>query len=279
MENKPLIGFIGQGFIGKNYADDFVNRGYQVIRYNLEKYKDNKEKIKTCDLVYIAVPTPTTPEGFDDSILKEVLALVGPGKIAVIKSTIQLGTTEKMQKLYPDISVMHSPEFLTEKTAAYDAQHPNRNIVGIIDLDNPELYQKAELVMSVLPPAPYNLISSAKNAEMIKYGGNCWFYFKVVFMNIFYDLIAKHNLDFETIKEALSADPRIGPTHLSAIHQGGRGAGGHCFIKDFEAFIEMLEKNGLPEEKEVCAKLRDLNVRYLRESGKNLDLLESVYGK
>lgn len=32
-----LIGFIGQGFIGKNYADDFENRGYEVVRYALEE--------------------------------------------------------------------------------------------------------------------------------------------------------------------------------------------------------------------------------------------------
>lgn len=279
MENKILIGFIGQGFIGKNYADDFENRGHQIIRYDIESYKDNKEKIKDCEVVLIAVPTPTTPEGFDDSILKEVLGLIGKGKIAVIKSTIQLGTSKKMQALYPDIIVMHSPEFLTEKTAAYDAQHPNRNIVGITDINNTELYKKAELVMSTLPPAPYNLISSAENAEMIKYGGNCWFYVKVVFMNIFYDLLDKNNLDFEVVKEAMSADPRIGPSHLSVLHQGGRGAGGHCFIKDFEAFIEMLDKNNLDEQKEVCAKIRELNLRYLRESGKNLELLEGVYGK
>ncbi len=42
---KPIIGFIGQGFIGKNYADDFENRGYTVIRYALEEqYIDNKER-------------------------------------------------------------------------------------------------------------------------------------------------------------------------------------------------------------------------------------------
>jgi len=57
-----IIGFIGQGWIGKNYADDFEKRGYETVRYSLEKpYVDNKEKIKDCDLVFIAVPTPTTP--------------------------------------------------------------------------------------------------------------------------------------------------------------------------------------------------------------------------
>ena len=30
------IGVIGQGWIGKNYADDFEKRGYRVVRYALE---------------------------------------------------------------------------------------------------------------------------------------------------------------------------------------------------------------------------------------------------
>ena len=57
---KQIIGFIGQGWIGKNYADDFEDRGYKVVRYDLEKYKMNKSKIKTCDIVFIAIPTPST---------------------------------------------------------------------------------------------------------------------------------------------------------------------------------------------------------------------------
>ena len=99
-----IIGFIGQGWIGKNYADDFEKRGYETVRYSLEKpYVDNKEKIKDCDLVFIAVPTPTTPTGFDDSILRQTVKLVGKGKIAVIKSTVLPGTTESIQRENPDI--------------------------------------------------------------------------------------------------------------------------------------------------------------------------------
>jgi len=30
---KQKIGFIGQGWIGKNYADNFEERGFTVIRY------------------------------------------------------------------------------------------------------------------------------------------------------------------------------------------------------------------------------------------------------
>ena len=45
MKNKK-IGFIGQGWIGKNYSDDFEKRGYEIVRYSLEEpYVKNKEKI------------------------------------------------------------------------------------------------------------------------------------------------------------------------------------------------------------------------------------------
>jgi len=279
MESKLKIGFIGQGFIGKNYADDFEARGYDIVRYDIHSYQNGKEQIKDCDIVLIAVPTPTTINGFDDSIVKEVLTLIGLGKIAVIKSTLQVGTTLKMQKLFPDITIMHSPEFLREKYAAADARHPNRNIIGITDISNKELYKKAETVMAILAKAPYELITQVTNAEMIKYGGNCLLYFRVVFMNMMYDLSQKYNLDYEIIKEAMSKDPRIGNSHLKVVHKSGRGAAGHCFIKDFEAFIEMLSSQNLAEQKKAAEAIRDLNIKYMRDSNKDLDLLAGVYGK
>ena len=129
---STTIGFIGQGWIGKHYADDFENRGYQTIRYSLEsEYVGNKTKIGNCDITFIAVPTPTTPQGFDDSILVDALTNIGAGKIAVIKSTTLPGTILKLQKQFPDLVLLHSPEFLVEKTAAYDAANPQRNIIGV----------------------------------------------------------------------------------------------------------------------------------------------------
>ncbi|MFA6467117.1 MAG: hypothetical protein WCV71_04630 [Patescibacteria group bacterium] len=279
MISNLKIGFIGQGFIGKNYADDFEARDYDIVRYDIHTHQANKDQIKNCDIVLIAVPTPTTVNGFDDSIVREVLSLIGPGKIAVIKSTLQVGTTAKMQKLFPDITVMHSPEFLREKYAADDAKHPNRNIIGISDINNPELYKQAKLVMSTLAKAPYELITAAENAEMTKYGGNCLLYFKVVFMNMLYDLSQTYDLDYEIIKEAMSKDPRIGNSHLKVVHKGGRGAGGHCFIKDFEAFIGMLNSQSLNEQKKASEAIRDLNIKYLRDSNKDLDLLKNIYGQ
>ncbi len=156
------IGFIGQGWIGKNYADCFEARGFDVVRYSLEEpYVGNRQRIKDCRMVFVAVPTPTTPTGFDFSPVVSALKIVSPGSTAVIKSTILPSTTEKLQGLFPDILVMHSPEFLVEKTAAYDAANPSRNIVGI-PRDNAEYRARAAEVLSVLPKAPFALICPAK---------------------------------------------------------------------------------------------------------------------
>lgn len=273
------IGFIGQGWIGKHYADDFETRGYDVVRFSQEEpYIQNKDAIADCDIVLIAVPTPTTNNGFDCSIVKDVVGLVGKGKIAVIKSTILPGTTESVQACHPDVFVLHSPEFLTEVTAAFDAANPNRNIVGV-PVDNDEYRKKAQEVIEVLPSAPYELVCSAREAELIKYGGNCWFYFKVIFINMLHDLAEKSGCSYEVIKSALSADPRIGGTHLDPIHKTGRGAGGHCFIKDFAAFREIYEaevgdKLGL----DVLRALEEKNIDLLTSTNKDLDLLKGVYG-
>lgn len=279
MNNEKKIGFIGQGWIGKNYADDFEQRGINVVRYALEEpYVANKEKIKDCDIVFIAVPTPSAGDKFDDSILFEAVSLLGEGKIAVIKSTLLPGRTEKIQDKYPEVFVMHSPEFLTEATAAYDAANPDRNIIGLPVMSN-EYKERARDVISVLPKAPFEQICSSREAELIKYGGNVFFYFKVIFINMLYDLATGKGARYEEIKEGLRHDPRIGDCHLDPIHKSGRGAGGHCFIKDFSAFSEVYrEVVGDELGNDVLEAIKNKNIDYLLKSEKDLDLLAGVYG-
>ena len=285
MKEKLLIGFIGQGFIGKNYADDFEKRGYEVVRYAKEEpYFDNKDRIKDCDFVFIAVPTPTTPHGFNFDILKSVLSLIGAGKTAIIKSTILPGTCEALQKMFPEISVFHSPEFLTEKNAAYDAANPTRNIIGILE-DNKENRAKAEEVLAILPSSPLNLICLAKEAELIKYASNGFLFLKIVYANILYDLAMKEGSDWEIIKNGMAADPRIGKSHLDPVQASssdkkpGRGAGGHCFVKDFSALIEYVNKlqpDSLSHN--FLKSAQDKNLELLTSSAKDPEVLKEVFG-
>src|ERR1043166_7563433 len=112
--SKPIVGFIGHGYVGKSYADNFADRGFPVVRYSLEEpYIRNKPEVKKCDVVFVAVPTPTTPKGFDASIVEEALGLIKNGAVVIIKSTVTPGTTRKLQKKFPKLIILFSPEFLS----------------------------------------------------------------------------------------------------------------------------------------------------------------------
>lgn len=274
------IGFIGQGFIGKSYADDFENRAYSVVRYALEEpYNHNKEQIKDCEVVFVAVPTPSNESGFDSSILESVITLTSDEAIVVIKSTPLPGLTQKIQEQHPDKTILFSPEFLREATAAADAANPVRNIIGV-PVDTPKHQQAAETVMQLLPRAPYEKITDALSAEFLKYTSNNLPYVKIIFLNLLYDMVQAKGGSWEELKELLANDPYIAPTHLDPVHKTGRGAGGHCLIKDFAAFRELFaELTDDPEGLAFLQATERKNITLLKASNKDVDLVQDVYGK
>lgn len=276
--SKLKIGFIGQGFVGKNYADDFEARGYSITRYAKEKpYDGNKGAIKDCDIVFIAVPTPTTPSGYDASIIRAVLPLTGVGKIIVLKSTILPGLTAKIQDEFPDRIILHSPEFLSEATARNDASYPFVNIVGI-GKETPQHREAAKIVHSILPEAPESFTVKSIEAELIKYCHNCGGYTQIIFFNLMYNLSEKMGADWSAVEKALKADPLIPNRYASPIHKSGRGAGGHCFIKDFAALREVYDKIvSDPKGLRVFESMEKKNIELLYSSGKDINLVEGVY--
>jgi UDPglucose 6-dehydrogenase len=276
---NPLIGFVGQGYVGGSYANNFEKRGFKTVRYSLEKtYVHNKEKIRECDIVFVCVPTPTTPKGFDASIVREALRLVGKGKTAVVKSTLLPGTTKALQKSFPRITVLCSPEFLSVATAQKDADHPFSNIVGIPRDDAPHR-TAAKAVHAVLPKAPFTATCSSDEAELIKYAHNVSGYTQILTFNLVYDIAEKLGADWKEIAHAVKADPLICNRYANPVHKSGRGAGGACFIKDMAAFSKLygtLAKN--PAGSALLKAAEQHNIVLLLESGKDLELLRGVYG-
>ena len=274
------IGCIGQGFVGKNTADNFEHRGYEVVRYALEpEYKDNAEKIAECDAVFIGVPTPTTPEGFDYSIVEEVLKLVADGSIAVIKSTLLPGTTAKLQDAYPNKIVLFSPEFLCEKTAAYDVANPMMNVIGL-SYDTAGHRTAAESVMKTLPKCEHNFIVTAQAAELFKYAHNLNGYFRVILANLLFEVAEEKEVNWADVKAMMDHDIMMSPYYNAPTHKGGRGAGGNCFIKDMAAFrhlyaAEIKDPLGV----EVLQALEKKNLELLGKTAKDQQLVEGVYGK
>jgi len=276
---KKTIGIIGSGWLGSNYANNFKRRGYDVTIYSLdEQYIDNIEKIRECDITFICVPTPTTPEGSNCDIVEESLYIIGEGKTVVIKSTVEPGMTRFFQSLFPNIFILHSPEFLTESTAKYDVDNPGRNLIGL-PMVNEQYIKRATEVLEILPKSRYNKLIDSNESELYKYIRNCFFVVKSMLMNTAYDLGEELDCDWGILKDIMAHDEWIGEVHTSPVHKGGRGCGGHCLVKDFESFSN-IHNNVAGND--FADNFLDAVTRYnnylLQSTKKDLATLHEVHG-
>ena len=257
------IGIVGLGMVGGALVDYFKKKeNYKLFIYDKYKEVGSIEEVNEADYIYICVPTPYE-NGCNTNILEEVINQIKDEKAIIIKSTVIPGTTEHLQKKYPQHNFLFNPEFLTEMTADQDMSYPDRQIVGYTERS----YTIAKEVLLQLPLAPFERIVPATDAEMIKYAGNAWFSVKVAFVNQIYDLCEKKGIDYKTVLEGMSADKRIGRTHLKVMHKGYRGYGGKCLPKDIKALIHFAKQAGISIP--TLESVDDYNDKLVKNQGLN----------
>ncbi len=263
-QKKQKVSIAGAGMVGGALEEYLKKRDdVEIFVYDKGQKRGSVEDVSKGDVVFVCVPTPYREEdgGFDLSYVKETCDNLKGEKIVVIKSTVLPGTTEKLQEEYPQHTFLFNPEFLVESKAQETMEKPDRQIMGCTEKSK----NVAEKVMSILPDAPYKTVMPAKEAEMVKYFGNNFLSVKVIFGNELYDICQKTGIDYDVVREAVSFDPRIGPSHLEIFHGGYRGYGGKCLVKDTRALIQLAEKVGL--EPELLKKVEDINNRLIKEQG------------
>jgi UDPglucose 6-dehydrogenase len=243
MITKYKIGIMGVGMVGGALKKYFESENVRPLVYDKFKNAGSLEEVNGADIIFIAVPTPYDEKtcGFDLSYVRQAIAEIKGEKIVVIKSTVLPGTTELLQKEFPQHKMMFNPEFLTEATALRDMFCPNRQIVGVTD----KSADAGQEVLNLLPRAPFERIVPSKEAEMVKYFGNTLYALRVAFANQMYDLCGKMGIDYETVKECAKPEPMVGKSHLEIFHKGYRGYGGKCLPKDTRALIQLGNKAGM----------------------------------
>jgi len=280
---RTKIGIIGVGWVGgqlKRYFEKIkgYKTGEDLLLYDIDPKKCVGD-INQADVVFVAVPTPRNNKdgSCDISILEEAVDKVGGEKIVVLKSTIPPGTTESLQKRYPQHRFLFSPEFLTESRAWEDMLRPDRQIVGFTK----KSMDVAHLVLSLLPKAPFMspwgqgtytpVRITATEAELIKYAGNVYFAQKVNWANALAKVSKKLGIDYENVRKGMSADHRIGDSHLDVNHGNYRGFGGFCFPKDISAFMTFVKQHGLNDVHELLTTAWKFNENLLAEQGLTID--------
>jgi len=228
-----------------------------IVKSNVERGRltfttDIAEAVKNAEAVFIAVGTPARRgDGHADltfvfEAVRELAKVMKPGTVVVTKSTVPVGTGDKIEAILRDegvekISVASNPEFLREGAAIADFKHPDRIVVGAEDAHAQDVLREIYRPL-FLNRAPI-LITGRRTAELTKYAANAFLAVKISFINEIADLCEAVDADVQDVARGIGLYNRIGPKFLHA----GPGYGGSCFPKDTLALLQTADEAGIDQ--------------------------------
>ncbi|MGP8022598.1 MAG: UDP-glucose dehydrogenase family protein [Methanobacterium sp.] len=208
------------------------------------------EGLNDSDICFIAVNTPMADNGTADlqyimAAAKEIGQIMSHDLIVINKSTVPVGTADKVKKIITkelelrgekfNINVVSNPEFLKEGAAVEDFMHPDRVIIGSDD------EEVIEVIKELYFPFTLNherfITMDIRSAEMTKYASNAMLATRISFMNEMANICERVGADINLVREGIGSDKRIGYSFLYA----GIGYGGSCLPKDVNALIKTAD--------------------------------------
>lgn len=208
---------------------------------------DYESAYQDADVIFIGVGTPEMPDGsanlkYIATVSRQIAESVKKDCLVVVKSTVPIGTNDKVEQFIKDFQVNHvnievasNPEFLAQGTAVHDTLHAARFIIGT------QSASAEKILKEVYEPFKIPIVSvSRRSAEMIKYACNDFLALKISYMNDIANLCELVGADIEDVAKGMSYDARIGSSFLNA----GIGYGGSCFPKDTKALKFLAKEHG-----------------------------------
>ncbi|MBT3356224.1 UDP-glucose/GDP-mannose dehydrogenase family protein [bacterium] len=256
---------------------------------NLFFTTDAKTAIEECDVIFIAVGTPTKKDS-EEADLSAVFAVAETinkhatkRKIVVQKSTVPVGTGSQIEEFFMGKAegghgiaffhaVVSNPEFLKEGNAVKDFESPDRVVIGTSDEDAKKVMSRiyAPFMRTAVGTTDRMIFMSRPSAELTKVFANTMLAMRISAMNAITELAEKFDADAKEIRKGIGSDSRIGPDFL---FPGGATFGGSCFPKDVRALIAVMEKAGIDAKlfREVMNVNREQRMRFVVKIFEQLD--------
>ncbi|MGQ9804625.1 MAG: UDP-glucose dehydrogenase family protein [Chlorobiales bacterium] len=208
---------------------------------------DLKAAVEQSEIIFLALPTPPGEDGSADlkyvlSAAKDIGKLLNGYKIIVDKSTVPVGTSEKVRAAVAEnakheFDVVSNPEFLREGVAVDDFLKPERVVIGSSSPKAVELMK--QLYEPFVRQGNPILVMDERSAELTKYAANAMLALKISFMNEIANVCEKVGANVDMVRRGIGTDSRIGKQFLYS----GVGYGGSCFPKDVQALIKTSEEH------------------------------------
>jgi len=234
------IGIVGVGIVGSAIKFGFEKLGHKVFTHDTRHYT-SIEDVKDTDVVFICVPTPSLKNGkCNVHIVKDVvfeLNKINYQGVIAIKSTVEPGTTKKLQEKYVDRNICYVPEFLRERCAITDfCENHDLCVIGTDYSDVFELIKKAH---GRYPKSVVQL--SVTETELVKYFNNVYAATLITFANSFYEICEGLGVDYTNVKNAVVNRNHIVDQYLDC-NENFRGYGGVCLPKDTRALNRLAKE-------------------------------------
>ena len=234
--------------------EDLVSRNVKAGRLSFTS--DATEAIHSALVIFIAVGTPAADDGstdlrFIEEVAREIGRTLDGYKVIVTKSTVPVGTGEKVRGWIQEeldahgkdvhFSIASNPEFLREGAAISDFLRPDRVVIGTEAGDDQALAIVKDLFRPLfLNETPF-VLTNVPTAELSKYAANAFLATKISFINEISNVCEQVGGNVQHVARAMGLDRRIGPKFLHA----GPGYGGSCFPKDTRSAAFFARELGL----------------------------------
>jgi UDP-N-acetyl-D-mannosaminuronic acid dehydrogenase len=213
------------------HEDDAEALLAETIRSGLVKATTNSAVLEDASAIIVTIGTPVD-EYLDPSVgefdrsMQNLLKLVRPGQLVVLRSTVFPGMTDRLarqleQQGRGDVDLAYCPERIVQGQSLVELERLPQLIGGVTQ----RAAERAAALFALL--GPKIIFLKPVEAELAKLFCNAWRYLNFAISNQFYVIANQFDADFHRIHSALREDyPR-----MASFARPGFAAG-PCLLKD-----------------------------------------------